>query len=48
MYKDDVALSMFGGLAAGVPGEVRGLGYIHAKYGVGTKLALSRKLILTD
>ncbi|KAH8175479.1 gamma-glutamyltranspeptidase domain-containing protein [Sarocladium implicatum] len=34
MYKDDVALSMFGGLAAGVPGEVRGLGYIHSKYGV--------------
>jgi len=34
MYKDEVILSMVGGKAAGVPGEVRGLGYIHSKYGV--------------
>ncbi|KAK0389881.1 hypothetical protein NLU13_3454 [Sarocladium strictum] len=34
MFKDEVLLSMVGGKAAGVPGEVRGLGYVHGKYGV--------------
>ena len=33
MYKKDINLSIFGGLAAGVPGEVRGLEYVHHKYG---------------
>ena len=34
MYKNDVNQSITGGLAAGVPSEVRGLEYIHNKYGV--------------
>ncbi|KAI9891767.1 MAG: hypothetical protein M1814_002331 [Vezdaea aestivalis] len=34
MYKEDVNLSMFGGLASGVPGELRGLEYLHKHYGV--------------
>lgn len=34
MYKDNVNASIFGGLAAGIPGELRGLGYLHKKYGV--------------
>jgi gamma-glutamyltranspeptidase/glutathione hydrolase len=34
MYQGNVNGSLYGGLAAGVPGEVRGLEYIHQKYGV--------------
>lgn len=34
MYSDDKQLSVVGGLAVGVPGEVLGLEYIHQKYGV--------------
>ncbi|XWW97785.1 hypothetical protein V2A60_005772 [Cordyceps javanica] len=34
MYGDDEQLSVAGGLAVGVPGEVLGLEYIHQKYGV--------------
>ena len=34
MYGDDEQLSIAGGLAVGVPGEVLGLEYIHQKYGV--------------
>lgn len=34
MYGGDVQLSVTGGLAVGVPGEVLGLEYIHQKYGV--------------
>ena len=34
MYRDDPAASIRGGLAAGVPGELRGLAYLHGKYGV--------------
>ena len=34
MYRDRIELSVFGGLAAGIPGEVRGLEYVHKKYGV--------------
>ncbi|KAK2001865.1 gamma-glutamyltranspeptidase [Colletotrichum falcatum] len=34
MYKDNVEGSVRGGLAVGVPSEVRGLEYIHNKYGV--------------
>lgn len=33
MYKDNVNASVVGGLASGVPGEVRGLQYLHEKYG---------------
>ena len=33
MYKNNVNASMFGGLASGVPGEIRGLQYLHEKYG---------------
>ncbi|KAF6816810.1 gamma-glutamyltranspeptidase [Colletotrichum sojae] len=33
MYKGNVEGSVFGGLAVGVPSEVRGLEYIHKKYG---------------
>ncbi|KAL2372868.1 hypothetical protein RJZ57_002670 [Blastomyces gilchristii] len=34
MYKDNVEGSIIGGLASGVPGEVRGLEYLHKKYGI--------------
>lgn len=33
MYAGNVNGSVFGGLAAGVPGELRGLEYLHTKYG---------------
>ncbi|KAG8525933.1 uncharacterized protein KY384_000695 [Bacidia gigantensis] len=33
MYKDNVNASIYGGLASGVPGEVRGLEYLHKNYG---------------
>ncbi|KAL5400784.1 hypothetical protein PMIN03_012087 [Paraphaeosphaeria minitans] len=33
MYKDNEDASLNGGLAAGVPGEVRGLQHLHDKYG---------------
>jgi len=33
MYSKDINLSLFGGLASGVPGELRGLESIHTKYG---------------
>jgi len=32
MYSKDINLSLVGGLASGVPGEVRGLEYLHKKY----------------
>lgn len=34
MYQGNVNGSIYGGLAVGVPGEVRGLEYAHKKYGV--------------
>lgn len=34
MYKDNEQASITGGLASGVPGEVRGLQHLHEKYGV--------------
>ncbi|KAI1084525.1 gamma-glutamyltranspeptidase [Whalleya microplaca] len=34
MYRDNVAGSVFGGLAAGVPGELRGLETTHRRFGV--------------
>jgi len=33
MYAKDENLSLYGGLASGVPGELRGLEYMHKKYG---------------
>ncbi|KAL8866474.1 MAG: hypothetical protein Q9174_006283 [Haloplaca sp. 1 TL-2023] len=33
MYNDDSSLSLFGGLASGVPGELRGLEYLHTHFG---------------
>lgn len=33
MYRDNVKGSVYGGLAAGVPGELRGLEYAHRKFG---------------
>lgn len=34
MYDVNANLSIYGGLASGVPGQLRGLEHIHAKYGV--------------
>lgn len=34
MYVNNTDLSLYGGLAAGVPGEIRGLEYVHNKYGI--------------
>ncbi|KAH6604904.1 gamma-glutamyltranspeptidase, partial [Trichoderma cornu-damae] len=34
MYKNNVSASIRGGLAVGVPGEIKGLEYMHKKYGV--------------
>ena len=34
MYQGNILGSLLGGLAAGVPGELRGLEYLHNKYGV--------------
>lgn len=33
MYRDNKEGSIHGGLSAGVPGEVRGMAYLHQKYG---------------
>ncbi|KAL9057636.1 MAG: hypothetical protein Q9162_002251 [Coniocarpon cinnabarinum] len=33
MYSNDTDLSLYGGLASGVPGELRGMQYIHENYG---------------
>ena len=33
MYKNNVDASLYGGLASGVPGELRGLEHLHNKYG---------------
>jgi gamma-glutamyltranspeptidase/glutathione hydrolase len=34
MYKDSKNASTIGGLAVGIPGELRGLEYLHKTYGV--------------
>lgn len=34
MYRDNVNDAVIGGLAAAVPGDVKGLEYLHKKYGV--------------
>ena len=33
MYKNDTDLSLYGGLASGIPGELRGMQYLHENYG---------------
>ncbi|KAH8807633.1 gamma-glutamyltranspeptidase-domain-containing protein [Xylogone sp. PMI_703] len=33
MYKNNSDLSLYGGLASGVPGELRGLEHVHKRYG---------------
>ncbi|KAI1423203.1 gamma-glutamyltransferase 1 [Xylaria sp. FL1777] len=33
MYNNNTALSLYGGLASGVPGELRGLEHLHKNYG---------------
>lgn len=35
MFKHDQNASVVGGLAVAVPGELRGLEYLHRRYGVG-------------
>jgi gamma-glutamyltranspeptidase/glutathione hydrolase len=37
MYKNHPEESIWSGLASGVPGDVRGLEYLHKKYGVSRK-----------
>lgn len=34
MYSGNVAGSLYGGLASGVPGELRGLHHLHTNYGL--------------
>ncbi|KAL2004692.1 hypothetical protein VTN00DRAFT_3220 [Thermoascus crustaceus] len=34
MYKNNADASIYGGLASGIPGEIRGLEHLHKKYGV--------------
>lgn len=47
MYKNNIEGSLFGGLASGVPGELRGLEYLHNKFGV-CPLPPSLELLLID
>jgi gamma-glutamyltranspeptidase/glutathione hydrolase len=42
MYEHNPNASVVGGLAVGVPGELRGLEYLHRKYGVSTSLGYLR------
>lgn len=48
MYKDRHQDSVAGGLAVAVPGEVRGLEYLHKKYGVSLNNGKTLKLIVID
>lgn len=48
MYKDNVQASIFGGLAAGVPSELRGLEYLHQKHGVSGLSAFTEMLLTVD
>lgn len=42
MYEHNQNASVFGGLAVAVPGELRGLEYLHQKYGVSVYFFLFR------
>ena len=46
MYNDDIFGSIRGGLASGVPSDLRGLEYLHNKYGVSC-MYLSARIKLT-
>jgi len=46
MYKDNIEASVRGGLASGVPGDVRGLEYLHKKYGVSEVCTLTENSCL--
>ena len=46
MYSDDIFGSIRGGLASGVPSDLRGLEYLHKKYGVSC-IYLSARISLT-
>lgn len=46
MYQGNVNGSIHGGLASGVPGELKGLEYLHTKYGVGLLIQLQQYCIL--
>jgi gamma-glutamyltranspeptidase/glutathione hydrolase len=35
MFKNYTMGSVLGGLASGIPGEIRGFEYLHKRYGVG-------------
>ncbi|KAJ6783878.1 hypothetical protein PWT90_08834 [Aphanocladium album] len=48
MYGDDKRLSIVGGLAVGVPGEVLGLEYMHTKYGINATIKEGRTYLLDD
>lgn len=48
MYKHDKNASIVGGLAVGIPGEIRGLEYLHEKYGVGSLVMFVRNLLISD
>jgi gamma-glutamyltranspeptidase/glutathione hydrolase len=43
MYKNNTDASIRSGLASGIPGDVRGLEYLHKKYGVGGVFAFTGK-----
>ncbi len=40
MYENNIMGSVRGGLASGVPGDLRGLEYLHKKYGVSPMFCL--------
>ena len=49
MYSGNLIGSLLGGLSSGVPGELRGLEYLHQKYGVILSfLQATRELVNKD
>lgn len=47
MYKGNILGSVWSGLASGVPGDLRGLEYLHNKYGVSTTIMMLSTTLLT-
>jgi hypothetical protein len=45
MYNNDVYGSIRGGLASGVPGDLRGLEYLHKKHGVSSFFFIELHLV---